>query len=222
MTALLRFQAALLARSQRWLAPLLLYAAVLAVGVQGGQPVLGSLGVAAAALLPVTAWAVHLCVGQEPPAARTVVSAAVGARRVHLASLLTGTGCAAALAVVSTAVVLLVSAPVTDDGAHEVARSSAALAGLLASLCCVLLGAMVGALSTRPVVERRGWSVAAAVLGSLLVLVAAGSPARYAVTDLVTGSRTGTFHQPVRPLLAALAVAAPVAYFVCRTAARRG
>ncbi|WP_199808711.1 MULTISPECIES: ATP-binding cassette domain-containing protein [unclassified Streptomyces] len=39
--ALLRYQAALLARSQRWLAPLLLYASVLAVGgVQGGQPVL--------------------------------------------------------------------------------------------------------------------------------------------------------------------------------------
>ncbi|CAM5250833.1 hypothetical protein SCALM49S_00688 [Streptomyces californicus] len=140
VTALLRYQAALLARFQRWLAPLLLYAAVLAVGVQGGQPVLGSLGVAAAALLPVTAWAVHLCVGQEPPAARTVVSAAVGARRVHLASLLTGTGCAAALAVVSTAVVLLVSAPVTDDGAHEVARSSAALAGLLASLLLCTAG----------------------------------------------------------------------------------
>ncbi|WP_199819387.1 ATP-binding cassette domain-containing protein [Streptomyces griseus] len=39
--ALLRHQAALLARSQRWLAPLLLYASVLAVGgVQGGQPAL--------------------------------------------------------------------------------------------------------------------------------------------------------------------------------------
>ncbi|SCG03024.1 hypothetical protein GA0115255_117661 [Streptomyces sp. Ncost-T6T-2b] len=78
MTALLRYQAALLARSQRWLAPLLLYVAVLAVGVQSGQPVLGSLGFAAAALLPVTAWAVHLCVGQEPPAARAVASAAAG------------------------------------------------------------------------------------------------------------------------------------------------
>ncbi|MBV7243557.1 ABC transporter [Streptomyces sp. MW-W600-10] len=222
MTALLRYQTALLARSQRWLAPLLLYAAVLAVGLQGGQPVLGSLGVAAAALLPVTAWAVHLCVTQEPPAARTVASAAVGRRRVHLAALLTATGCAAALAVVSTAVVLLVSSPVTDDGAHAVSRPSAALAGLTAALCCVLLGAVVGALSSRPVTVRRGWSVAAAVLGSLLALVTTGSPARYAVTALVAGSRTGTFQPPVLPLLGAAVLAGAVALAVCRLAARRG
>ncbi len=40
MTALLRYQTALLLRSQRWLPPFLLYAVFLAVGVQGGQPVL--------------------------------------------------------------------------------------------------------------------------------------------------------------------------------------
>lgn len=221
MTALLRYQAALLARSQRWLAPLLLYAAVLAVGVRSGQPVLGSLGVAAAAALPVTAWAVHLCVAQEPPAARTVASAAAGPRRVHLAALLTATGCAAALAVVATVVVLLISEPVTDDGG-AVSRPAAALAGVLAVLCCVLVGAAVGALSTRPVPLRRGWSVAAAVLGSLLALVTTGSPARHAVTSLVTGDRTGTVQPPVLPLLGAVALAAAVAFLVCRTAARRG
>jgi hypothetical protein len=222
MTALLRYQAALLARSQLWLAPLLLYAAVLAVGVRSGQPVLGSLGVAAAALLPVTAWTVRLCVTQEPPAARTVASAAAGPRRVHLAALLTATGCAALLAAVATAVVLLVSSPVTDDGARAVSRPSAALAGLFAALCCVLLGAAVGALSTRPVLGRRGWSVAAAVLGSVLALVTTGSPARHAVTALVTGSRTGTFQLPVLPLLGAAALAGAAGLLVCRIAARRG
>ncbi|MFF8501027.1 ABC transporter [Streptomyces anulatus] len=222
MTALLRYQAALLARSQRWLAPLLLYAAVLAVGVRSGQPVLGSLGVVAAAVLPVTAWAVHLCVAQEPPAARTVASAAAGPRRVHLAALLTATGCAAALAVVAGAVVLLISSPVTDDGTRAVSRPSASLAGLLAVLCCVLLGAAVGALSTRPVPLGRGWSVAAAVLGSLLALVTTGSPARLAVTALVTGSRTGAVQPSVLPLLGAAALAAAVAFLVCRIAARRG
>lgn len=221
MTALLRYQAALLARSQRWLAPLLLYAAVLAVGLRSGQPVLSSLGVAAAAVLPVTAWAVHLCVAQEPPAARAVASAAAGPRRVHLAALLTAAGCTAALAVVTTVVVLLISEPVTDDGG-PVSRPAAALAGLLAVLCCVLVGAAVGALSTRPVPLRRGWSVAAAVLGSLLALVTAGSPARLAVTTLVTGARTGTVHPPVLPLLGATALAAAAAFLVCRIAARRG
>ncbi|MYS12298.1 ABC transporter, partial [Streptomyces sp. SID6041] len=78
MTALLRYQTGLLLRSQRWLAPLLLYAAVLGVGVQAGEPVLGALGLAAGALLPVTAWSVRVCVTQEPPAARNVVAAAAG------------------------------------------------------------------------------------------------------------------------------------------------
>jgi hypothetical protein len=59
MTALLRYQAALLLRSQRWLPPFILYAAFLGIGVQGGQPVLDSLGYTAAALLPVAAWLVR-------------------------------------------------------------------------------------------------------------------------------------------------------------------
>ncbi|MFI7287717.1 ATP-binding cassette domain-containing protein [Streptomyces anulatus] len=99
---------------------------------------------------------------------------------------------------------------------------TAALAGLPAVLCCVLLGAAVGALSTRPVPLRRGWSVAAAVLGSVLALVTTGSPARHAVTALVTGSRTGTVQPPVLPLLGAVVLAAAAAFLVCRTAARRG
>ncbi len=48
MTALLRYQADLLVRSQRWLAPVILYAAFLGISVQSGQPVLDSLGYAAA------------------------------------------------------------------------------------------------------------------------------------------------------------------------------
>ncbi|MGW7287849.1 ABC transporter, partial [Streptomyces sp. NPDC054847] len=97
MTALLRYHTALLLRSQRWLPPVLLYGAFLAVGVQGGGPVLDSLGYAAAALLPVTAWLVRICATQEPPAARSVTAAAVGAPRAHLASLLTAALCAAVL-----------------------------------------------------------------------------------------------------------------------------
>ncbi|MER6043732.1 ABC transporter, partial [Streptomyces sp. NPDC001856] len=88
MKALLRYRAALLVRSQRWLPPFLLYAVFLGVGVQSGQPVLDSLGYAAAALLPVAAWLVRICVTDEPPAARTVVAAAAGPARAHLAAVL--------------------------------------------------------------------------------------------------------------------------------------
>ena len=222
MTALLRYQVALLARSQRWLAPVLGYAAFLAIGVRWGQPVLDSLGYAAAGLLPVTAWLVRLCVDQEPPAARTVAAAVVGAPRLHLASLLAGAGCAGLLGAVAVLVVLVISDPANTSHTVRVPLLPAGAAGLLAAACCVLLGAAVGALCTRPVLNRRGWSVAATVLAALLALVTSGSPANSAVTGLVTGSRTGTVHAPVLPLLAAVVLAAAATAIVCRLTAVRG
>ncbi|MEW2178103.1 ABC transporter [Streptomyces sp. NPDC005406] len=223
MTALIRYRTALLLRSQRWLAPVLLYAAFLGVGVSSGQPVLDSLGYTAAGLLPVTAWLVQVCATQEPPAARTVVAAAAGGQpRAHLAALLTALGSAGLLGTAATAVVLLISEPASTDHSVEVSLLSAGLAGLLATACCVLLGTAVGALCTRPLLHRRGWSLAATVLASLLALVAGGSPAKYAVTGLVTGSRTGTVHVPLLPLLGAAAVATAAAALACRLTTVRG
>lgn len=223
MTALIRYQTDLLVRSQRWTAPVLLYAAFLAVGVRAGQPVLDSLGYTAAGLLPVTAWLVRVCAGQEPPAARAVVAAAVGGQpRAHLAALLTALGCAGLLGTAATAVVLVISDPAGADHTVRVPLPAACVAGLLATACCVLLGAAVGALCTRPLLHGRGWSMVATVLASLLALVTTGSPAKYAVTGLVTGSLTGTVHVPVLPLLGAAAVAAAALALACRLTSVRG
>ncbi|MEL5959751.1 ABC transporter [Streptomyces sp. CLV115] len=221
MTALLRYQTALLVRSQRWLAPVLLYAAFIGVGVQQGQPVLDSLGYTAAGLLPVTAWLVQLCVNQEPPAARTVVAAAAGPARAHLAALLAGLGCAGLLGAAAGLIVLLISKPAGADGSVRVPLLPAGIAGLLAVACCVLLGAVIGALGTRPLLHRRGWSVAATVFLALPALVIGGSPANAAVTGLVTGSRTGTVHLPVLPLVAATALAVVTAALVAKVASLR-
>ncbi|WP_406012793.1 ABC transporter [Streptomyces sp. NBC_00984] len=222
MTALLRYQTALLVRSQRWLAPVLLYVAFVGIGVQWGQPVLDSLGYAAAGLLPVTAWLVQLCVNQEPPAARTVTAAVVGSPRAHLASLLAALGCAGLLGVAATLTVLLISRPAGTDNTVRVALLPAGIAGLLAVACCVLLGAVAGALCTRPLLLRRGWSVAGTVPAALLALVTSGSPANSAVTDLVTGSRTGTVHLPVLLFVVAAALAAAAAALACKLASLRG
>ncbi|MFF9347752.1 ABC transporter [Streptomyces sp. NPDC014734] len=222
MTALLRYHTALLLRSQRWLAPVLLHAAFLTIGVQWAQPVLDSLGYAAAGLLPVSAWLVHLCADLEPPAARTVVAGAVGTPRAHLASLLAGFGCAGVLGAIATAAVLLISDPASTDRTVPVPLPQAGTAGLLAAACCALLGGAIGALCTRPVLHHRGWSVAATVFAATLCLVTTGSPANSAVTGLVTGSRTGTVHLPVLPLVVAAVLAAAVTALVCRLAAARG
>ncbi|MEU0401310.1 ABC transporter [Streptomyces sp. NPDC006197] len=213
MTALLRYQSGLLLRSQRWLAPLLLYAALVSVGVQAGEPVLGALGFTAAALLPVSAWTVRICLTQEPPAARSVVAAAAGWGRAHLAALLTG---AAWPVLVGTVAVLAVTAIGDRRGVTPLA---AVLTGLPAALACALTGAAVGALASRPFLRAPGWSLAALVLGSLLALVTTGSPAKLAMTVLVTGARTATAEPPWLACGGALLLAAATSALACRATA---
>ncbi|MFF1508119.1 ABC transporter [Streptomyces sp. NPDC058326] len=214
MTALLRYQTGLLLRSQRWLAPLLLYAAFLGVGISLGEPVLGALGVTAAALLPVTAWSVRVCLTQEPPAARSVVAAAGGRERAHLAALVTGT---ALPALVGAVAVLVVTATCDRRGVTAIA---AVTTGLLAASACALTGAAVGALASRPFVRATGWSLAALVLGSLLALVTSGSPAKHAVTALITGARTTTAAPPWLACAGALLLATAAAFGACRATGR--
>lgn len=221
MTALLRYQAALLVRSQRWLPPFILYVAFLGVGVQSGQPILDSLGYAAAALLPVAAWLVRICVSNEPPAARACVSAAVGPARAHLASLLVALATAALLGMVATFVVTLISDAVSADHQSPVPRFPAGAAGLLATLACALLGTAVGALTTWPLLRSPGRAVPTMLLAALLTTVTTGSPAQAAVQGLVTGSREGTAPLPLLPLAAAVLLTAGAVAVACVLTARR-
>ncbi|MFD9219354.1 ABC transporter [Streptomyces sp. NPDC060064] len=222
MTALFGYQTALLLRSQRWLPPVLLYGIFLAVGVQSGQPVLDSFGYAAGALLPVTAWLVRVCATQEPPAARSIAAAATSPPRVHLASLLAAVACAGALGAVGTTVIALISKATSADNRVAIPLLPATAAGLLAAAVCVLTGAAVGALCTRPLLHARGWSLTATALVALLALVTSGSPAKYALTGLVTGSRTGTVQLSVLPLISALLVAVVAGAPACALSSLRG
>ncbi|MFF0742163.1 ABC transporter [Streptomyces sp. NPDC004111] len=221
MSALLRYQLALLGRSQKWLAPVLLYAAFLAIGIQGGQPVLDSLGYGSAILLPVAAWLTRVCVTNEPPAARACVAAATGPGRAHLAALLTAFGCTAALGALGTGLVLAISKWADTENTVRIDPVAAGAAGLLAAAVCALLGTAVGALGTWPLLRGTGWGVTLTALGALLALVTAGSPARSAVTGLVTGSHTGTVDLPYSALVGALLLAGAAGAVVCALSARR-
>ncbi|WP_323378649.1 ABC transporter [Streptomyces smaragdinus] len=222
MTALVRYQCALLVRGHRWLAPAVLYAAILAIGIRGGEPALDSLGFAAAALTPSAAWLVRICVGAEPDAARACTVAARGAARTHLAALLAALAGALTLALAGTGAVLAVSDPRSSD--HEVRLDvlPTAAAGLTAAVSCALLGVAVGALANRPVLRGPARSVPATLIGALAVLVAGVSPANAAVTGLVTGSRHGTVDLPLGPLALAAAVTAAAAAAACAVSGRRG
>ncbi|MEU8622175.1 ABC transporter [Streptomyces sp. NPDC048623] len=215
MSALLRYQAALLLRSQRWLAPFLLYAAFVGVGVQAGEPVLGALGYAAAGLVPVAAWAVRICLDQEPPAARTVIAAASGRYRAHVAAVLTAT---IAVLLVGAVTVLALTALTDPRGVHP---ATAVASGLLATAACVLTGAAVGTLTTRPLIPARGWSLTTLLLGSLLALVTPGSPAAAAVSALVTAARTTTAPLSWLAATTALLLTAAAVALACRATAWR-
>lgn len=215
MTALLRYQAALLLRSQRWIAPLVVYAGFVAVGVRPGDRALDSLGYAAAGLVPQTAWLVRICVGAEPPAARACTAAAAGPARVHAAALLTALGGALTAGAAGACFALLCGGP----GGKPPAATAAA--GAVAVLVCALTGAAVGALCSRPMVRGRGLAVLAGGLGSLLAWVAAFSPARSAVSALVGAARTDGVPLPLGSLAAAVLLAAAAGTAACLLSARR-
>lgn len=221
MTALLAYQSALLLRSQRWLPPVILYAAFLAIGVRSGQPVLDSQGFAAIAVLPVTAWFVRICATNEPPAARSCTAAAAGPARAHLAGLLTAALAAVLVGVAGALVVALISDPTSTDGRTAIAMGPALAAGLLATLVCAALGAGIGAVTTRPVLRGTARSVPVMLVATVVALVTAGSPARAAVSTLTAGSQSGVVSLPALPLLAAVLLAGAAATAACAMSARR-
>ncbi|MBL1099969.1 ABC transporter [Streptomyces coffeae] len=221
MTALLRYQAALLARSQRWLPPVLLYAAFMVITVQAGDPILDSFGYAAAALLPVAAWLVRVCATTEPAAARNCAAAAAGPGRVHLAYVLTALGAALALGTVGTLYVALISDPRTADHQIGIPVVKATAAGLLAAFACALLGTAVGALCNRPLLRSPGWAICSTAVTALLVLVAGASPANAAVSGLVAGSHSGAVPLPLLPLAVTGAAAAGATALACVLSSRR-
>ncbi|MGW3012206.1 ABC transporter [Streptomyces sp. NPDC001219] len=222
MIALLRYQTALLIGSYRWLPPVILFAAWLAIGVESGGPILDAFGYAAGGLLPTAVWLTRVCVTNEPSAARNCAAAAAGPGRVHLAGVLTAAGAAVLLAVLGTAVAVVLSDPRSTDQQVAVPVLPAAGAGLLAALVCLLMGTAIGALSNRPVLRSTGWSILTGLLAALLLLVWGASPANAAVSGLVTGSVHGTISMPWLPLAATALIAAAATGAACALSSRRG
>ncbi|GAB2710560.1 ABC transporter [Kitasatospora kifunensis] len=212
MSALIRYQFELLLRSQRWLPPFLGYALVLGIGVAGDQPMMDCHAYAAALLIPVTAWYVRCALTADPPPARACLVAATGPVRVYLASLAAALGAGLLLALVEVGVIWLVCGRTTIRPGYEVSWPHAALAGLLAAVCCVLIGVLVGVLSHRPVLLRGSYGILAALGLSVLVWVVPVSPANRAVRALVAGSqRVHVYYPLLAPVAAALLLAAVVA-----------
>ncbi len=157
MTALVRYLLADVLRTQRYLPPLLLFAAVLAMFNAGDAgPPLSAYAGSCAFLYPVAAWLTIVIATAEDPVRRAVtVVTAGGWGRAQAA--VTVLSCLA----VTVVAVFAALVPVLTQ-ARPYPPGTVAL-GFGALLVCGLVGVGVGVLCTRPVITQHGWSVLVAV-----------------------------------------------------------
>ncbi|MEW2129808.1 hypothetical protein [Streptomyces sp. NPDC005435] len=212
MRALLRYQTALLVRSQRWLPPVLLYLGLLAISLDGQSSLGSQLGWNAAALVPALAWLTRALPAAEPPAARACLAAAAGARRPQYAALAVTFAVGLLLVLVAAGAAL---------PACRVPRGMAGVTvlgdGLAVGLVCLLAGSALGAVCTPSLVRTTAGAAGALIVGSVLLLVLSGSPANAAVRAAYSSGA----HFPALPLLLALPLAA-ACWWASAWAAGRG
>ena len=116
MTALLRYQAATLLRSYRWVFPLIAYALLVAAGGAGSTSLSQTLDWSGAMLVPVVAFLTRGMLTASPDAARACVSAAAGPVRTHLATLLAPLGAGVVFGLAGAAVGVLIAEPASGAG----------------------------------------------------------------------------------------------------------
>jgi hypothetical protein len=169
--ALLRYQAAILLRSHRWIFPLIAYVALVAGSAAGGgTPLSEGLGWSAAMLVPVVAFLTRSMLTAEPDAARACVAAAAGPVRVQVAALLTAFGGGAVLAVAGACFEVL-----TSESAPGYLNVTAA--GLATALVCLLVASAVGALFNPPLVRHPGIAMLSTLAAAIVAVATNVSPA---------------------------------------------
>jgi hypothetical protein len=190
VNALLRYQAAILLRSYRWIFPLVSYALLIAAGAGGSTSLAETLDWSGAMLVPVVAFLTRALLTAEPDAARACVAAAAGTLRAQLATLLVplGAGAVLGLAAAVFGIATAETASRVPQGGLPAKVAAAAhhpgivAGGLLIALVCLLVGSAVGALCNPPLLRHR----AAAMVSTLAAIVAAlafgVSPANAAIS----------------------------------------
>jgi hypothetical protein len=220
MTALLRYQAAILLRSHRWIFPLIAYGLLVAAGTAAGAtlPAAGPAQLAvkstqlaegldwsAAMLVPVVAFLTRSMLTAEPDAARACVAAAAGPARAQLAALLTALGGGIVLGVAGACLTLLITGSAATASAHL----DIFAAGLLTAVVCLLVGSAAGALCNPPLLRHPGAAMLATLAAAVFALAADVSPASAALRR--GGTARGGAHWPgAIPLLTAACLLAVI------------
>jgi hypothetical protein len=183
VTALVRYQAAILFRSHRWVLPLIGYVVLISVASVGGQDSLGDgLNWSAAMLLPVVAFLTRSMLTAEPQAARACVAAAAGPRKAQVAVLLTGLAGGAALALLGAAYELATFGGLRKMlHVHPWLLTTGLGSGLGKAVICVVVGSAVGTFCNPPVIRHQTVAVLSTIAAVLLALLSSVSPASAAL-----------------------------------------
>ena len=201
MIALLRYQAAILLRSNRWIFPLIAYAILILTGVAGGKPagppwlpLADGLDWSAAMLIPVVAFLTRSMLTAEPDASRACVAAASSTVRAQLAALLVALGGGLVLAVGGVCFEVLSNPPVDGAGGGFLSNAGAAVthpqtlaAGLAITGVCLLVGSAVGALCNPPLLRHPAAAMLATLAAAIFALASDVSPAGAALRHASTG-----------------------------------
>jgi hypothetical protein len=193
--ALLRYQAAILLRSHRWLFPLLAYGMLILVGFASSTPLAEGMDWSAATLVPLVALLTRSMLTAEPDAARACVAAAAGPVRAQLAALVTGLGAGAVLAIAGACFEVLTDQSVAKHplpgvvskiGA-TVAHPQVLVAGLGTAVVCLLVGSAAGALCNPPLLRHPGLAILSTLAAVVFGLASNISPASAALAGYGAG-----------------------------------
>jgi hypothetical protein len=229
MIALLRYQAANLFRSHRWIFPLIVYVLLIAVGGTDpnpaarsaaelarieGQALASALDWSAAILVPVIALLTRSMLTAEPGAARACVAAARGPAKAQLATLLVAFAGGVALGLGGACYEL------ATNGRHT-ALLLPFLGGLGKALVCALVGSAAGTLFNPPLIRHAGAALLGTIAAVVVALVASVSPASAALRGNGAAIQAAAWPAGV-PLAAAATLAAAAWTVSCWLAGRRG
>jgi hypothetical protein len=215
VTALLRYQAAILFRSHRWIFPLITYAVLLFVGGAGsGQQALpNGLAWSAALLVPAVALLTRSMLTAEPAEGRACVAAARGPGWAQLATLITAFAGGAGLGLAGAAYELVTVG-------HNSALLTPIASGLGKALACALVGAAVGTLFNRPLIRNPAAALLSTIAAVVVALVWSISPANAALRGNGAAIQSAAWPAGV-PLLAAVALAVASWALSCWLAGRQ-
>ena len=228
MTALLRYQTAILLRSHRWIFPVVAYGLLISVGAASSTPLAEGLDWSAAMLVPAVAFLTRSMLIAEPDAARACVAAATGPARAQLAALVTALGAGVVLGLAGAGFTVLTGESAVKQASSGVfskidatfAHPQVLTAGLATALVCLLVGSAAGTLCNPPLLRHPGASALATLAVVIVALAANVSPANAALRSDIA-STTAARWPGALSLIAAAALLAIAWTASVMAAARR-